>query len=377
MPRFGPEIVGGAESLARRLARVLAARGWDVEVWSTRASDDGTWAGRLAEEQREDGYNVRRFGVVWRRPPRAFRQATRAFFRLPAALRPEALWLRAQGPFSPALVSALASAPPRPTLFIPYLYYPTVYGLPAAPHPRVLIPAAHDERPLRLRAVGRAIADADALWYSTPEERDLVEAVHPEVRAIHNDVGTVGVDVVAGDAERFRRRFELWDPFLLYGGRANVSKGLEMLFEAFTMLKRRRAPISLVCAGADAAGQAPDGVVAVGRLDEESWHDALTGALGVVVPSEMESLSLLALEGWAAGRPCLANVASPVLAGQLERSGGGLTFRGATGLADAALQLLSNPVAADAMGAAGHQYVIQHYSWESVVRRLSALLTAA
>src|SRR5438445_2686293 len=148
VPRYGTGIVGGSENLVRRLAQALSARGWNVEVWSTTAVDEATWDGDLPLEERDGAVRVRRFPLARRRRPRAFHQFSRAMFRLPAAIRPEGAWIRAQGPYSPQLVRALAGAEPVAAVFTPYLFHPTVLGLPAAAHPRVLMPAAHDERPL-------------------------------------------------------------------------------------------------------------------------------------------------------------------------------------------------------------------------------------
>ena len=60
-----------------------------------------------------------------------------------------------------------------------------------------------------------------------------------------------------------------------------------------------------------------------GWTRSERW-EAIAGAAAVVVPGSLESLSLLALEAWAHGPPCLLNAASPVLAGHAARSGGGI-----------------------------------------------------
>ena len=373
VPRFGDAIVGGSEGLARRLASALGARGWDVEVWSTTAVDEATWSGDLALNEHGTGYVVRRFRVAARRPPGPFHQATRVFFRLPGTARPESLWLRGQGPYAPSLVRALARAETRPTLFTPYLYYPTVYGLPAAPHPRLLIHAAHDERPLRLASVGRAIAAADALWYGTPEERDLVELVHPRASAIPHAIGTVGIDGPRGDAARFRARFGLDDPLLFYGGRAAPGKGVDLLLEAHSLIRAQHPELRLVVAGTDLP-PLPEGTVATGRLDDDAWHDALAAAFAVIIPSTMESLSLLALDAWTEARPCLVNAGSPVLAGQVGRSGGGVTFEGAADLAAQVDALLTRPAVADRMGDAGRAYVETNHRWEDVVERLAALI---
>ncbi|TME50471.1 MAG: glycosyltransferase family 4 protein [Chloroflexi bacterium] len=378
VPRFGTEVVGGSESLARRLADALASRGWRIEVFTTTAVDEATWRGDLAREERTAaGYLVRRFPVRWRRRPAAFHQATRAFFRLPSRIRPEPIWLRAQGPYAPGIVAALAQAEGMPTLFTPYLFYPTLYGLPAAPHPRLLIPAAHDERPLRLAAVARVIGATDGLWYGTPEERELVERVHPAARGVPHAVGTVGVEITSGDPQRFRARFALAGPVLVYGGRATPGKGIDVMLAAVERLRRRHPDATLVLAGHDhVAAPAQKGVVATGNLDDRAWHDALAAAVAVVVPSPMESLSMLALEAWAAGRPCLLNAASPVLRGQLERSGGGLAFSGPAELAEAARSLLEDPAAADRMGRAGRAYVEANHRWDAVMDRLASLLVA-
>lgn len=352
----------------------LQQRRWDVEIWTTTADDESTWRDAAVAADDDSGFEVRRFPVAWQRRPGAFHQASRALFRLPHALRPEAAWFRLQGPYAPQLTGALSTAT-GPTLFIPYLYYPTVYGLPAAPHPRVLVTAAHEEPPLHLAAVRRAIQAADGLWYGTPEERDLVEAAHPAARDVPSEVGNVGVDLEPGDADRFRRWLCFDAPFLLYGGRATPGKGLDVLLDAQRRVAAAGHDVRLVLAG-DATAPANPAVTVTGRLHESIWRDALAASFAVVIPSTMESLSLLALEAWNAGRPCLVNARSPVLRGQVERSGGGLAFTGALELAEMVRQLVASPGVADRMGASGRAYVRANYSWDGVVERLCRLLAA-
>lgn len=377
--RYGSEVVGGSESLIRRIAHALAQRGWDAEVFTTTAgADEATWTPGYPAGTSQDGpVRVRRFGLSGRRHPRAFHQMSRAFFRTPARLRPEALWIRAQGPVAPGLVGALATAEPRPTVFTPYLYHPIVCGLPTARGTRVLIPAAHDERPLRLRAVGRAVAATDGLWFGSAEERDLLVRVHPVAASKPHVVGTVAIEAPEQPgAEAFKKRHGLGS-YLLFGGRAAAGKGLDQLVEDFAALRRDRDDIDLVLIG-DARDQpARAGVRNLGRVsDEERWA-AIAGATAVVVPSVMESLSLLALEGWAMGRPALLNSASAVLAGQAERSGGGLVYRDAAEFATAAARLTDDAAEATRLGERGREFVRAGYRWDAVVERLEQLITAA
>ena len=170
VPRFGESIVGGAENAMRRLGHALSARGWRVEVWTTTAFDAATWASRFTPGVERDGdLEVRRFPLTLHRHPWLFARLSTAAYHLPRPLRAEHIWSIAQGPYSPALIRALAHAEPLPTLFSPYLFHPTLFGLPAAPHPRILVPAAHDEPALRLAVVRRALLSADALWFHSPE----------------------------------------------------------------------------------------------------------------------------------------------------------------------------------------------------------------
>src|SRR3546814_13041820 len=64
-PRFGPDVVGGSEAVMREAATGLAARGWDVEVLTTRARDHYTWADAYPPGTSVvDGVTVRRFALV-------------------------------------------------------------------------------------------------------------------------------------------------------------------------------------------------------------------------------------------------------------------------------------------------------------------------
>jgi glycosyltransferase involved in cell wall biosynthesis len=362
----------------RRLGHALAARGWDVQVWTTTALDEAGWTDGFAPGVERDGIvEVRRFRVAGGRRICPFRQLSRAVYHLPRPLRPERLWAVAQGPYAPALVRALSHAEPVPTLFSPYLFHPTLYGLPAAPHPRFLCPAAHDEPALRLGVVRRTVMAADALWFHSPEERDLLVSVHPQAEQRLSRCGVVGVDAPEGiDSAAFAIRHGISGPYLYYGGRVAGGKGFEQMLAGARQLHGSHPHVSLVLSGeaGDLAG-AP-WVRSLGHVDELERWEAIAGAVAVVVPGSLESLSLLALEAWTMGRPCLLNAASPVLAGHAARSGGGLTFAGAAELASGAAELIDHPERAAAIGAAGRAYVRATYGWDLAEQRLRELIAA-
>ena len=63
VPRYGPTIIGGAETAARALAeRLVARKGWEVTVLTTCADDFVTWDEVFAPgDEVIDGVRVTRF----------------------------------------------------------------------------------------------------------------------------------------------------------------------------------------------------------------------------------------------------------------------------------------------------------------------------
>ena len=64
-PRYGPDVLGGAETLARTLAEQLASQGHQVHVWASCATDYYRWenvypAGITTHNQ----VTVRRFPIT-------------------------------------------------------------------------------------------------------------------------------------------------------------------------------------------------------------------------------------------------------------------------------------------------------------------------
>jgi glycosyltransferase involved in cell wall biosynthesis len=147
-------------------------------------------------------------------------------------------------------------------------------------------------------------------------------------------------------------------------GRLEPGKGIPELLSHFRALRERYqdAP-DLVLAGDTNMDVSGEGVRYVGRIEEQDKHDALAGALVVVVPSRYESLSLLTLEAFSQATPVLVNGRSEVLVGQVERSGAGRTY---TDLESFIAGLRDVGNARDALGQRGLAYVKKH-GWPQVV----------
>jgi glycosyltransferase involved in cell wall biosynthesis len=372
--RYGAEIDGGAEYLCRRVAEGLAPH-HDVEVLTTCARDYLTWKNVYRPGvETVGGVRVRRFPVDRPRRVRAFGRYADWLYAHPHTFMDEAEWVRRQGPLALSLIEWLRThaADHDGFLFYTYLYLPTLLGLPLVAHQAVLVPTAHDERPIYLDCFRSLFRLPRALVFQVEEEQAFVEARF-HTRHLPSAVIGGGVEP-APDAqpERFRRPHGLAGSYLLYVGRVDVEKGCRDLVEAFLAWRAHaREPVSLVLMGT-VAMKLPrhPALVPLGfRPEAEKW-DALAGATALVMPSPHESFSFVILEAWAQGTPVLATARSPVLRGHLERAGGGLLYDGTA--ADFARQLdalLADEVARKQWGERGRAYVEARYRWPAITQR--------
>jgi glycosyltransferase involved in cell wall biosynthesis len=365
--RYGTEVLGGAETLARRTAELIAPE-VDLTVLTTCALDYLTWTDHYSPGEDEvNGVRVLRFPVADPRNPKRFARASEKVYRAPNDLELGREWMHAQGPNAPGLLDHLRDQGEQydAIAFVTYLYATTADGLPLVAERSVLCPTMHDEPPLRLAIFDEIFAKARVCLFSTPEERDLAHVRFgvPDERA--RVVGS-GIDEYPDvDADRFRAETGITRPYALYLGRLDPSKGVPDLVSHHQRYRAARPDGSDLVLVGDGEVELPsgDGFHALGFVAEQLKHDAIAGAEAVICPSPYESLSFAQLEAWTHARPTLANAASPVLVGQSRRSGGGLWYGSADEYA-AMLDLLSRaqPLAA-AIGAQGRRYVREEYSW--------------
>jgi glycosyltransferase involved in cell wall biosynthesis len=102
---------------------------------------------------------------------------------------------------------------------------------------------------------------------------------------------------------------------------------------------------------------------ALGYVTDEVRRALLTHATALVVPSPYESLSIVLLEAWNHARPALVNGRCKVLAGQVSRADGGLSYRSAAEFNESLMYLLSHQVEREAFGGQGLAYVEREYRW--------------
>ena len=376
--RYGADINGGAELHARYVAERLS-RHADVEVLTTCAHDYVTWRDEYpAGVERVNGVQVRRFPVDHERDVNVFARLSDHVFGKPHSYLDELKWLDAEGPKSTPLLAHIRSTQGAYdyVFFFSYRYHHVYHGTRAVPSRAILVPTAERDEAIGLAIPPRIFRGVRALMYNSPEERRLIQAVS-------NNQDVPGVVVGIGSAipdqaqpERFRQKYGISGRFALYVGRIDQNKGCRELFTYFLNgLQALPRGLRLVLIGKEIL-PIPDHprIHHLGFLDDQDKFDALAAADLLLVPSYYESLSMVALEAWALGKPVLANGKCEVLRGQCIRSKAGLYYETQAEFIETLRAIAESRVLNAAFGANGRRFFQQHYSWPVIEQKYLDML---
>ena len=375
--RYGADINGGAELHARYIAERLAPHA-DVEVVTTCARDYVTWRNELpAGTETVNGIRVRRFPVRRERDPRDFGRRSEQVFNHPHSIADELAWLESEGPASPGMIDYLASAAFDFVILFSYRYYHAYHAARRLAAKSILVPTAERDAAVGLGIFAPVFRSVRAIMYNSHEERAMIQAAANNEDVPGVVVG-VGSDVPErGDAQRFRAKFKIHRPFAIYVGRIDENKGCKELFSYY----RRYAAtfpggIDLVLVGS-AIMAVPDHprIHHLGFVSDADKFDAMAAADLLIMPSYFESLSMVALEAWAMGKPVLANGRCDVLKGQCVRSAAGLYYESYEEFAETLYSLESNGPLHARLGRNGRAYFKAHYSWPVIERKYLDMLT--
>jgi len=371
--RYGAEINGGAELHARYIAERLA-RHASVEVVTTCARDYVTWRNELpAGVEQVNGVAVRRFPVAHERRPDEFGRRSVRVFDKTHSIADELRWLDSEGPASPDMVSYLERTAKDLdfAILFSYRYYHAWHIARRIPGKAIIVPTAERDEAIGLSIFGPVFRGVRALMYNSPEERAMIVAAagNASVPGVVVGVGSEVPDRV--EPERFRRKFNRRRPFAIYIGRIDANKGCGELFSHFQRYAAAfPGGMDLVLIGS-AIMEVPKHprIHHLGFLDDRDKFDALAAADVLIMPSYFESLSMVALEAWALGRPVLANGRCDVLKGQCIRSNAGLYYETYEEFVEALYSLESNGPLNARLGRNGREFFKRHYAWPVIERK--------
>jgi len=266
-------------------------------------------------------------------------------------------------------------------IFVPYLYGPTLSGVPLVADRAFLIPCVHDEAYAYIEPV-RAVIDAvrGVLFNSVGEEETATAIYGPGLLAKSRVIGHAVEPVPppatpqsVGSFAPHRSRY------VLYLGRQDSSKNIDFLIEAFRTFRERRVATSLqlVLAGPRSAAHTGDGILDLGAVSESAKAALLTYARALAQPSVHESFSRAIYESWYARRPVMVHGECRATSRAVEDAGGGWI---GTTLEDWVRMFASVDESADeaidALGEHGWAAALDNGAWDVVARRtLDAIAT--
>ena len=369
-PRYG-----GPSQACWAMARTVAQLGHEVSIYTTNQDGPGELPVPTDRPVWRDGVEIRYFPI---QPPRFWGTSL-----------PLALALRRKIPavdlvhlHSLYLFHDLVAGHYCRAFDVPYLVRP--HG--------TLDPFIHRRHRWRKSLMERLfehrnLRHAAALHFTTAEEQEL---------AAPFTFGTPGLVVPLGiDFEefaelpapgRFRARYpSIGDKkIVLFFGRVNFKKGLDLLARAFGVVARRREDVHLVIAGPDNEGwgeQVRTWLQAAGVLDRTTFTGMLLGPerLAVlrdadlfVLPSYSENFGLAVIEAMAAGLPVVISDRVNLWREVQAAAAGRVIPCDAMVLADHILDVLAHPEAARQMGRHGLSLVQERFPWPRMAQELTA-----
>jgi glycosyltransferase involved in cell wall biosynthesis len=384
-PFYGPDASGGAEAECRQTAHHLAEAGHQVEVWTTCARDlvhGWTFNWHSAGCESDGNVTVHRF--------RALTHGMEEFSSLHTRLlNGDSLSLDEEQQFfslfcnAPDLYRHIGQHAENMDwlLFIPYLFGTAVNGTRIAPQKSILIPCLHDEAYARSSSVADMFHRCARTVFHTQAELDLAATLYPSFNAEQARCIGEGVDQdFESDPARFRERFDIHTPFLLYAGRKDASKNVDWLVQAFLKFKEQdQHGIQLICIGPgelSVPGSDHPAIQDLGFVSRQEKYDAYDAAWMLCQPSLNESFSLVMMEAWSRGTPCLVHGHCAVTREHAIRSGGGLYPSTSAEFTACLNRLQSDSELTRRLGDAGKRYVRKNFHWDHIVTQFETKVLA-
>ncbi|MEP6783295.1 MAG: glycosyltransferase, partial [Acidobacteriota bacterium] len=351
-----------------------------VEVLTTCAHRDYiSWKNELPEgKEMVHGIPVYRFPVAVERDPLEFARWSKQVFTERHSLRDELAWLDAEGPTSPSLIDHIKKHEADYDFFIffSFRYHHSFHGCRAVASKAILVPTAERDSALGLGIYPPIFRGVRAFMYNSYEERALIQTVSGN-QSVPGVVVGVGSEIPErSNGGRFRQKFEMRDRFAIYVGRIDENKGCVELFEFFEHYSAGLADgMHLVLIGtAHVPIPKHPRIHHLGFLEDQDKYDAMAAAELLIMPSYLESLSMVALEAWAMGKPVLANAKCDVLQGQCLRSNAGLFYANYPEFAETMGAIDTTPSLQAALGRNGRAFFEKHYSWPVIEKKYVDML---
>ena len=181
VPRFEPQMAGGAEVHCQKLAERAAKSGYAVELFTTCARDHFSWKNYYEPGNRiVNGVTVRRFLVDPNRvTPRFLLIQKKIDHKFPVNEKEELMWMQ-DNVRSSAMEEFLLKNKNRYDwfIFMPYLFGTTYWGIQKVPEKSLLIPCLHDEPFAYLNIFKKMFNTVKGIMFNTYPEMEFAKRLY-------------------------------------------------------------------------------------------------------------------------------------------------------------------------------------------------------
>lgn len=382
IPWYYEDIRGGAEQEMRGLVKHLHEAGVDVEIITTCVKDFASdWTENYFKEGIDtiDGVTVRRFKVR-KGDMKEFHKVNAKIMQGKTISYDEETMFLKEMVNSPDMYDYLRehSEEYHRYVFIPYMFGTTYYGIQACPFKSILIPCLHDEGYAYFRHFRETFRDLRGMVFNARPEQELANQIL-ELRTVNQLLLGIGIETdFTYDADRFRKKYGIDSPYIIYAGRKDEAKNINTLIKYFgEFRKRNQTQLKLVLIGGGEV-HVPDDikndVIDLGFVDIQDKYDACAGALCLCQPSKNESFSIVIMESWLCERPVLVNNQCNVTSNFAKESNAGLYFDNYFEFEGCINYYINNPENALIMGKTGRQFVLDNFKWDVVLKKFTEFL---
>lgn len=377
VPWHGQNIPGGAEMALRGVTEHLHKAGISIEILTTCVREfTADWNENFHKPglTEENGIPVRRFKVRKRNVD--------AFNRVNIKLMNDELLTLAEEEIfcreminSPDMYKYIEQHKNEYHCFvgIPYMFGSVYQMCKICPEKAVLIPCFHEEAYIYMDVFKKAFSSIQGMIFNAEPEKVLAERVY---HTAGQKLITPGLGLDTGlvyDEERFRAKYDIWEPFILYAGRKDVGKNIYTLIRYFAEYKKRNKnnlKLVLIGGGSVKLPKSVHGdVYDLGFVPIQDKYDAYGAALTLCQPSKHESFSFVIMESWLCKRPVLVHKGCDVTKHFAVTSQGGFYFDNYFEFEGQVNYYIEHPDTASQMGENGRKFVLENFDWDIVTRK--------
>jgi glycosyltransferase involved in cell wall biosynthesis len=389
-PRFGKEIVGGAEyAIAQLAANCVRYGDVEAEILTTTAGDERTWSKKYEEgSEFIDGIKIQRFANEPIDRNEFDSWGSQFFSRLEKMTDQDFdQWLIRQGPYSPDLLDAIENCTSDAVIFHPMLSSPTSHGLLRAKVPTVLHPALHDEPVSRMSGYKKVVNSSSLLCFSTFFEQNLCNELYQSQLVKQSVLGFGIEDIVRSsphEESEILNKYNLEkETYVVVLGRVDAGKGSDLVAKFFEQYSKTNPEVKLVFVGPISQNsllndsifvEKNENIITIGLVSDTDRDVLVTNSLALINPSVTESFSLVMLEAMKSKIPVIINQACGPTLEHVNRSNSGYMFNDFASFC-ASIQLASEDSAdRDLRIENGYKYVVDNYSWENIISKYVNLI---